>query len=81
MQANSGALQKLIADKSLPSSPEHEIPLTVLDMGYYSTQGGERDMRPRSSVYSTVTGRVLQDQETWVSKEGREGDTETQGYF
>jgi hypothetical protein len=71
-QANSDALQKLIADKSLPSSPEHEIPMTVLDLGNYQTQEGESDGRPRSSVYSTVTGRVLRDRET---------SGESQGYF
>ena len=51
VQVNEHAFQRLVMDKSLPSSPEHEIPMTVLDLGNYQAENG----KPRSSIYSTAT--------------------------
>ena len=53
VQVNEHAFQRLVMDKSLPSSPEHEIPMTVLDLGNYQAENG----KPRSSIYSTATGQ------------------------
>lgn len=70
-QVNEDAFQKLVMDKSLPASPEHEIPMSLLDMKNY--QADHR--RPRSSVYSTCTGQVQRD--TWGGPMARVG----QSYF
>ena len=51
VQVNELAFQRLVMDKSLPSSPEHEIPMTVLDLRNYQAEEG----KPRSSIYSTAT--------------------------
>jgi hypothetical protein len=51
-ETHEDTLQKLSLDKSLPSSPEHEIPMVVLDLDRYQA---EDPGRPRSSIYSTVT--------------------------
>ena len=53
-QVNEDALRKLTADKSLPGSPENELPTTaVIDLYRYQAQWGDR---PQSSIYSTMTG-------------------------
>lgn len=70
-QVNEDAFQKLVMDKSLPASPEHEIPMTVLDMKDYQTD----HRRPSSSIYSTGTGQVPRD--TWGGPIARDG----QSYF
>jgi hypothetical protein len=53
VQVNEHAFQRLVMDKSLPSSPEHEIPMTVLDLGNYQADNA----KARSSIYSTATGQ------------------------
>jgi hypothetical protein len=49
--AHEDPLQELSLDKSLPPSPEHEIPMAVLDLDRYLA---EDPAKPRSSIYSTL---------------------------
>lgn len=76
-QVNEDTLQKLSLDKSLPSSPEHEIPMTALRLeNYQAKTRPEESGRPRSSIYSTATGQA-QRRETWGGASVRE----SQNYF
>lgn len=76
IQSHDDTLQKLSLDKSLPCSPEDEIPTALLDLNRYPLRA-EDVGTPRSSLYSDVTSIQSRNTDSW----GGGCVRESEGYF